>query len=192
MKCIEFLVFFVVVILCAGFSFAQGDTLVPVIESQYFSIYGPKGFDISELLSKLNFKYFLRADMLSGSASQGPKDILVKTMDVLYLEVSDILGIHVYSFHGNIEFYPDQASVSEIFKNYSQEDFTERSFYLHGKNTIYISFSDLTLGMLGHEIAHAIQSHYFAVPPPPKVQEILSGYVEYSLQKTADPIPVIE
>ena len=36
---------------------------------------------------------------------------------------------------------------------------------------------------IAHEIAHAIINHYFVVPPSVKMQEILSGYVEYSLNK---------
>ena len=62
-------------------------------------------------------------------------------------------------------------------------DLDERSYYLHETNTVYISYKDLTLGMLGHEIAHAIISNYFVVLPSAEVQEILSGYVEYSLKK---------
>jgi hypothetical protein len=37
--------------------------------------------------------------------------------------------------------------------------------------------------MLGHEIAHAIISSFFIVPPPEKIQEVLAGYVDYSLLK---------
>jgi hypothetical protein len=172
-----------VILLALRFSIAQDNTLVPVAQSEYFSVYGPSGMDVNALLRKLNFRYFLQGDT-GYSAADTPKDILVKTMDALYLEVSDILGMHVYSFHGNIEIYPDQTAVGRIFQHYAQRDFSERSFYSHEKNTIYISLADLTLGMIGHEISHAVQANYFVVPPPSKVQEILSGYVEYSLQKT--------
>ena len=61
--------------------------------------------------------------------------------------------------------------------------YENEKFYFHDDKTIYISTEDLTLGMLGHEMAHAIISHYFVVPPPTKVQEVLSGYVDYSFQK---------
>lgn len=171
--------------LCASSSFAREMDLLPIVKSEYFSIYGPGDLDVEELLLKLHFNYFLQPDSLLSETVQAPRDILAQTMDALYLEVSDILGIHVYSFHGNIEFYPDQPSLNEAFKRYFDTDFGERSFYLHEKNTIYLSFQDLTLGMIGHEISHAIQSHYFVVPPPVKVQEILAGYVEYSLRKPA-------
>jgi hypothetical protein len=37
--------------------------------------------------------------------------------------------------------------------------------------------------VLGHEIAHAIMSHYFVVLPSEKIQEVLAGFVEYQLRK---------
>jgi hypothetical protein len=52
-------------------------------------------------------------------------------------------------------------------------------------NTIYLSFNEMTLGIISHEMAHAIISNYFVTPPSPKIQEILSGYVEYSIRKKA-------
>ncbi|MCK5581500.1 MAG: hypothetical protein KAJ18_09545 [Candidatus Omnitrophica bacterium] len=183
MKKIFFTFFIVSVVLTVSPSCAQEGDLQLIGESQYFSIYGYKDLDIRELLFKLNFNHFLQVDSFLEEGGQGPENILAKTMDALYLEISDILGIHIYSFRGNIKFYPDQASLNKVFRNFFEKDFHERSFYLHEKKTIYVSFADLTLGMLGHEAAHAIISHYFVVPPPEKVQEVLSGYVEFSLRK---------
>ena len=40
------------------------------------------------------------------------------------------------------------------------------------------------LKVLGHEIGHAVISHYFVVLPSVKVQEVLAVYVEYQLRKT--------
>jgi hypothetical protein len=55
---------------------------------------------------------------------------------------------------------------------------------------VYISYPEMTIGMLGHKIAHAIISHYFVVPPPAKIQEVLAGYVEYSIRKSAGTLPL--
>jgi hypothetical protein len=38
-------------------------------------------------------------------------------------------------------------------------------------------------------MAHALISNYFVVAPPPKVQEILAGYVEYSVRKRMGNLP---
>ena len=51
-------------------------------------------------------------------------------------------------------------------------------------NTIYTSEESFKREVVGHEMSHAIICHYFAVPAPVKVQEVLSMYVEYNLRST--------
>lgn len=164
---------------------AQEGSLSLLATGKYFSVYGSRQLDVASLLSKINFTYLGNVDSFFGKKRSDSYSLLAQAMDDLYLEVSDILDIHVYSFHGKISILPDQKSLSSVFRSYFGSSFPERSFYLHPKNTIYISYQDLTGGMLGHEMAHAIISHYFAVPPPAKVQEVLCGYVEYTLLKKA-------
>ena len=169
--------------------YAQEKDLSLVAEGKYFSVYASKDLDITSLLTKLNFNYFLHIDRLNTSRGRDLKAILAQTMDAIFLEVSDILDIHIYSFHGDIKVLSGKADITSIFRNYFGKSFSERSFYLPEKNTIYISFPDLALGMLGHEMGHAIICHYFVVPPPAKVQEVLSGYVEYNLRKSIGTLP---
>ena len=188
-KKFNIIIFIAALIFCAQTSCAFEKNLALIAEGKYFSIYGPKGLDVRELLSKLNYKHFLQADSFLDKRKNNPGGLLSKTMDALYLEASDVLGIHVYSFHGNIAIYPDKASLNAFFRDYFNQDFAESSYYFHEKNTIYISYPGLTLGMIGHEIAHAIISNYFVVLPPPKVQEILAGYVDYSLRKQTRTLP---
>jgi len=173
---------------CVGWT-QEEDSLEVIAEGQYFTIYGYPGMDINGLLTKLNYNYFLQLDTLLDGQSQDLRSILARTADALYSEASDILGIHVYSFHGNLKFYPDQAALNDVFKSYFHEDFPQCAFYLHERATLYVSMPDVTLGMLSHEIAHAIISHYFVIPPPARVQEILCGYIEYSLRKSTGTLP---
>ena len=180
---------FIAIFLSPAFLLAQEESLSVIAKSKYFSLYGREDVDVYSLLNKLNFDYFLQPDTLLEKDDQAPSGTLTKVLDALYLEVSDILDIHIYSFHGTIKILPDQDSVSAVFKKIFRRDFSERAFYLHENNTIYLCLSDLTVGMLGHEIAHAIISHYFVVPPPPKIQEVLSGYVEYALRKSTGTLP---
>ena len=179
------LFFTVAIIFFLPSSFSEEPPLFLLGESKYFSVYAFRDIDISALLYKLNFNYFVHFNELAETKdSQDTSTVLSNTLDALYLEVSDILDIHIYSFHGNIKIVPDRVSLRRVFNDFFKLDFTESSFYLYEKNTIYISFEDLTLGMLGHEVSHAVISHYFVVPPPVKIQEVLSGYVEYSLRKS--------
>lgn len=184
--CIVF--FCIAIVLSARFAFSQEETRL-LVKSKYFSLYGYRNLDIDSLLNKLYFNYFFHPDTVLQETGQDKKSILSKTLDSLFLEVSDILDIHLYSLHSTIKIHPDQNSINSEFNKFFETDFDERSFYLYEKNTIYISFSDLTLGMLGHEVAHAIISHYFVVPPPVTIQEVLAGYVEYNLRKSTGTLP---
>jgi hypothetical protein len=177
---------FLMFILC-GSARAQG-TGNQIAVGNYFSVYADGTADAYGVLGKIDTNYLVYS---SGGAqvSDNVSDILAKTLDGLYQEVSDILDIHIYSFKGTIQVLPDQQSLSSYFKRAYGIDFNERSLYYFEKDTIYISFADMTVGVLGHEMAHAIISHFFVVPPPAKIQEVLCGYVEYSLRKSRGNLP---
>lgn len=157
---------------------------VLVARSKFFSIFGPPDLDVLTVLDKIDFDYFLQVDTLLGKKREDPRAILGDTVDAIFLESSRILGINVYSFEATMEFLPDESTVKIVVKQLTGVDIEERAFYLHEVKTIYVSVADLTVGVLGHEMAHAIISHYFGAPPAERIQEILSGYVDYSLQKS--------
>lgn len=158
--------------------FAKEKIFPLLSHGNYFSIYAYSGIDSQQLLEKINFSAFSQGYNLK-MQDDSIRDILAKTFDAVYLEVSNALGINVYSFEGDIKIFPDQQSLNEEFFAIFGRDFSERAFYVHEKSTLYFSFEDLTLGVLVHEMAHMIMSNYFVVPPSEKLQEILSGYAEY-------------
>jgi hypothetical protein len=181
------IIFAVTIFSCAQLTRAQEEGSL-IAEGKYFSLYACGPVNLSGVLAKVNFNYLLHEDSF-GSKTEDTRSMLAGTLDGLYGEVSDILDIHMYTFHGSIRVVPDKESLSALFRQSYGVDIRDPSVYVHEKNTIYISLADLTIGMLGHEIAHAIISHYFVVPPPVKVQEVLSGYVEYNLRKSRNSLP---
>lgn len=152
-------------------------------KSKYFSIYVDSRADIYSILQKLNYQQFSMNPNFMASKNNDVKTILADTLDSIFLEVSDILDSHIYTFSGELKIVFTKDDIGEIYKFYFNKDFHERSFYIYEKNTVYISYSDMTLGMLAHEVAHAVISYYFGVPPPMKIQEVLAGYVEYHLRR---------
>lgn len=167
-----------------GAGFAQGLDRPLIAESKYFSVYCDRSIDIYALFKKLSFEYLVYGENSSRSGDD-LRTMLVKSLDSIYLSVSDVLDIHIYSYHGKIVVFPDRNALNDFLKESYELNLGERSYYFHDENTIYVSFADLAAGVLGHEMGHAIVSRYFVVPPPAKVQEILCGYVEYNLRKGA-------
>ncbi|MFA5119217.1 MAG: hypothetical protein WC695_10330 [Candidatus Omnitrophota bacterium] len=186
-KIASVIIFSIMIFSVARFTCAQEEGAL-IAEGKYFSLYACGAVDLSGVLTKVNFNYLLHEDSFVSKADD-TRGMLAGTLDGLYGEVSDILDIHMYTFHGSIRVVADKDSLSELFRQSYGVDIRDPSVYVHEKNTIYISLADLTIGMLGHEIAHAIISHYFVVPPPVKVQEVLSGYVEYNLRKSRNSLP---
>lgn len=52
------------------------------------------------------------------------------------------------------------------------------AYYESRPRVIHISVDYATDGVLAHEIAHAVVIRYFSTPPPQKIQEILTQYVD--------------
>jgi hypothetical protein len=164
-------------ILCSSYAY-------PVeLESEYFSTAVHDDIDLYEFVRKIDLGYLSQLDIGKAGDLLDMETLLKSTLDKLYLMVSDTLGIRMYSFKMNLKVLPDRYDLKETIKDYVDGETDVPSYYYKQKNTIYISFNDMTIGMLAHEIAHAVIAHYFVVAPPPNTQEILSGYVEYTINK---------
>jgi len=154
-------------------------------EGQYFTVcYSPRA-DVGLLLSSLNVSSFDK--LLVGNSAQkqtGFPAELGNALDTLFLRVSEILDMHLYSFHGKVKICRDYAQLNRIYRSFYNRDLNTQAFYAQEVNTIYISEDNFKLEILGHEIAHAIMCNYFVVSPSVKIQEILAMYVEYQLRKS--------
>ncbi|HAJ57734.1 MAG TPA: hypothetical protein DCL35_08260 [Candidatus Omnitrophica bacterium] len=154
---------------------------------RYFDIYYAPSLETPELSRQLDIRAADR--ILSGGPVEKSASFvagLAGMIDTLFLQICDILDMHVYSFKGNIKICRDQAHLERVYRALFNQGLNDmRSFYVESLNTIYISAESFQSGILGHEIAHAIMSRYFVVPPPVKAAEVLAGYVEYQLRKTS-------
>lgn len=170
-----FLVTFILTFNSVSLSFAEKR-----LESNYFTVYLQKEMDLITLAKKLDIH---SEYLLSTSFLDRPEDVLAKILDAIFLEVSDILDIHLLSFKGSIKISQDFEELKKVFKDLFSQELTTHSFYVYNSNTIYIDAQNIKPEILAHEIAHAIINRYFVIPPPIKLQEILAKYVEYRIKK---------
>jgi len=158
------------------------------IKGGHFTIYHEPYLDIDELIQNLDI--YPSDEILTGKSigkSDFSETTLADMVDILFRRVCDILDMQLYSFHGNIKVCRDGEHVNSIYNNLFYRDLKDyHSFYVYDINTIYISAENFKREVLGHEIAHAVISHYFVVQPSMKVQEVLTGYIEYQLRKESD------
>ncbi|MDD5613927.1 MAG: hypothetical protein PHQ54_02505 [Candidatus Omnitrophica bacterium] len=157
-----------------------------VCRGKYFNTYCQQGIDPLNVAYKIKAspQFYVHEDSSVKIFRGGsPKEVLAENIDAVFKEVSEILDMHLYSFHGDIKIFSTKDGLKKAFLDIANTELKSDSFYHYEQNTIYISEQDLRVGILAHEIAHAIISRYFVVPPPAKVQEVLSGYVEYNINK---------
>ena len=155
------------------------------LEGKYFIAHYAPQLSASDLAQELDIT---SSDKLLAGRTRGktfsPEEELMDMLDTLYLRVCNILDMHLYTFKVNIKICSDTKQLVDIYNYLFNENSKDlRSYYINDLNTIYISRENFKYGILGHEIAHAVISHYFVVQPPVAVAEVLAGYVEYQLRK---------
>ena len=179
--CLVFSLYFITV--CFAYGYDDGFGSAKKLNSEHFTLYYSPKLDATGLAQKLDIgasERLLVGKSAQESSSAGLEDML----ETLFSQVSDILDIHIYSLQVNIKVAHDYNHLSSVYQTLFGADLHNmKSFYVHDLKTIYIQGESFTREILGHEIAHAIICHYFVVPPPMRVQEVLSGYVEYQLRK---------
>lgn len=179
------IIFFVVcffLTLSLAYAVDDGFGAARKIQSQHFVVFYTPQLDAYSLLEKLNIG---PADLALSEGASVNADALAVALDALYSLVMKALDMNLYSLQGNLKICNDRSHLNNVFKSIFGHELKASSFYVNDYKTIYISADDFTKEVLGHEIAHMIVSHYFVVPPPEKVAEILSGYVEYQLRKSS-------
>jgi len=181
---IVFIILFSLTSPCAA-SFEDGFGPRRKIESKHFDIYYEPGVDIFSLARQLDINPSDR--VLFGKFENRKFSSLerefAKMLDTLFIQVCDILDMPLYSFRTNIKICRDYEHIKRVYYNLFKKNLKRRSFYVYNLNTVYISAEDFSYAILGHEIAHAIISHYFVVLPSAKIQELLAVYVEHRLRK---------
>ena len=177
MKKIFSFVFFFLVFNCCSSVFAQE------LNSRYFIVSYAQGVDISRLYDLLSNVSQSSIELFNSSTNYGVKELFAGSLDNLYLSVSDIVDIHMLDVEINLVFLADKNAVIDKVETILHKRVDSPSFFYRDNNTIYISVKDFTVGILGHEIGHFIVNKYFVVPPPEKMQEVLCGYIEYTLLK---------
>ncbi len=172
---------------CGVYCYDDGFGTTKVTNGKYFSVFYTPQINLSDLYQKLQIS--TSDQMLVGklnNSSSLADSRFADALDTLFLRASDILDMHLYSYHGTIKICRNKEELDKIYSGlFPGSKLNADSFYVHDLNTIYISAEAFSRGILSHEIAHVIISHYFVVQPSAKVAEILSGYVEYQLRKTS-------
>lgn len=176
--------FFIFTFAASAFGIDDGFGDASELRTRHFTVYYSPQLDISRLAKKLKITFSDR--LLSGTDSKAAatEGAPAEAFDTLFLGVCNLLDMNLYSFSGTIKICNSAGELKTIYDNLFDKPLADkRSFYVADLNTIYISAQYFDRRILGHEMAHAVISHFFTVPPPIKASEVLAGYVEYQLSR---------
>ncbi len=104
-------------------------------------------------------------------------------LQFLLMRVEDILGMKPLIAKVSIEVLGSRRDLQAKCFELVHANEAYKAFYAHGLRTIFSSEQDIIDSIIAHELGHAVIDHYFMVPPPSKVAELLAGYVDEHLER---------
>jgi Zn-dependent protease with chaperone function len=108
---------------------------------------------------------------------------LASKLDSIFKKAEKILDMYPRKIHVNVKIFKTQSQLDDeyerIFGLPNRE--SRISFYVHKYTTIYTTEEVIREGVIAHEMGHAISDHYFLIPPPEHIKEVMAQYVEVHL-----------
>jgi len=141
-------------------------------------------YEDEALLRKFNNEIHLGSlsYLLKNKHSITVSDEVANKVDVLIEKVVTILEMFPRDVRFSIVLLASDNEVQSIYRTKYRRNVDYIAFYYPRDKTIFISVSDVRLGVLAHEIAHVIIDSYYGVRTPTKIHEVLAQYVEEHLR----------
>lgn len=180
--------------LCGPCSFAEepddiaaGDAHIDwqVIEGSFVTIYIDPDIDPRGAARMLDVDFArqdpVERDLFLNKGISDTERLLNKT-EIIFRRARKVLNMFPANLHVTVKIYADRKELQRRYHDIFAEWEDYKSFYIFKYNTVYISGKTLDSHILAHEFGHAISDHYFIVQPPPKIKELLAGYVDLHLE----------
>jgi hypothetical protein len=110
------------------------------------------------------------------------EDDIKNKLDAIVERVESVLEMYPKEVKFTIALLPSEDAVHGVYKTRYGKSSDYISFYSSKDKIIFVSVKDIDLGILAHEIAHAIIDSYYGISTPSRIHEILAEYVEAHLK----------
>ncbi len=153
-----------------------------VVKTFYAEIYYPADKALAEFTERTSFN-----SPALGMSNPRIETMAADNVDRIVFRVKTLLDMYPAELSFSIHIYETYSELSAVYRNIGMIGTPPVAFYSHGMAGIYLTTERLNAGILAHEIAHAVINAYFVTPPPAKMQEILSQYVDRHLNDSTAP-----
>lgn len=106
------------------------------------------------------------------------EDEVIAKINTIIRQAEIILGMSPKDLHVNVVILPTSQDCSRIFSEKYGKLEKKLAYYSLSENTIYISAAETRLGVVAHELGHAIIDFYFSEQPPSYIHELMAQSVE--------------
>jgi hypothetical protein len=103
-------------------------------------------------------------------------------MHALLLRAEEILGMKPNIKRIDVKVFRSRRDLGDEYERLFRSRKEHKSFYYHTLRGVFTSEQDMIDSIIAHEFGHAVVDHYFRVPPPPKIAELLATYVDEHLE----------
>lgn len=140
-------------------------------------------YDKDEIFRQFNKKLTLGSlsYLMRHKVNITTEDEVKNKIDIIIEKVEAILDMFPEDFKIKIVLLPSTQEVQKVYKVTAKRDSDLIAFYTPKGKTVYLAVSDIRIGVLAHELGHAIMDAYFVVAPPSKIHEVLAQFVETHL-----------
>lgn len=122
-----------------------------------------------------------RRALLKGGDPAKVEKKVAEEVDAIVYRVKRLLDMYPVGFEFTIRVHNGPEDLVGAWRSAGKTGRPPIAFFVAATGTIHLTIENLTAGVLAHEIAHAVINSYFETPPPEKMQEILSQYVDRHL-----------
>ena len=177
------------VLFCSSPARAEEQRPAKVYNSSRVIVYYDQEEQLHQLREKIKPKSTtLSLNRLFSGGESTAKQNLGLFLDILFQRVQTILEMPLPKQKINIWIHPGIKDLADYFKaRYGGPSDTQTSmgasvsgpaFYVKKTNTIHLQVENMRIGILAHEMAHAVTENYFIIKPPARVAEIMSQHVD--------------
>ena len=156
------------------------------IQGETITILYPPGVNIRTLEARLRERDVpidQEYRTLLSNRSLSMEDRLKARIEIILLRVKDILGMDPKGLHVTIKVFKTRKAMNDAYAWMFNKPANLRSFYVHYFESIYTNEQDLLDSVMAHELGHAVIDHYFSVPPPFRMAELMATYVDAHLDQ---------
>jgi hypothetical protein len=141
-------------------------------------------YKTEDLLRKFNKEVSLGSlsYIMRNTRSITAEDEAKNKVDVIIEKVESLLEMFPKNLKFRMMLLPGEKDVQRVYREKYRTEVDYIAFYSPQDETVYVSVEDVRRGVLAHELAHVVIDHYYGVPTPVRIHEILAQFAESHLE----------